>query len=528
MEQFHISLRSIFRDKVFLINKMSKEFQAPLLGSNDEWHMVADEAPQPAAQELSSSSIYDKFYTQSKETEHNDWRLMATPSSSDAKTWSLMHSPEDLHWHLAASPDASSVSSPGSIVQRSWWSRTFAPMGPGSLRGAVFTLVSGSTGAGILSLPWAVYKCGFLLGNLMVILGGFTFIIYYRIIVKGMMTVRRRSLMGLVGKMYGNVTRRSFEICLLIALFGCICAYLTIIANNLYNILTLTGILDPELLGLDRTRQLITLLFSLTVYAPLTIPRSLASLRHLSTMSLLIIIYLTSLVVIQTPDYWNAFQNSFSKIKWVNIDWHIADAVSIIVFAYNAVAAVPIIYTELDRRSYPRMKKVIHRGLSVCGMIYFLIGVCGYLSYMENMPSILTKRGSTNGLIDWPMIVAEGLIIVTLLGVIALSHNPLRREIEAVFFKGKEESQVRYWITNFSIVAATTFVAAAIPDAISYFKILGGLTSVPLSITLPAMIYFKITKNNFKLGVVTVWSLLLTVLGLLSALKTIMPFGEKA
>lgn len=526
MEQFHISHGSIFCDKVYLINKMSKEFQAPLLGSNDEWHMVADEAPQPAAQEPSSSLIYDRFYTQTKEINHNDWRLMATPSSTDAKTWSLMRSPEDLHWHLASSPDASSASSPDYTVERSWWSRTFAPMGPGSLRGAVFTLVSGSTGAGILSLPWAVYKCGFLLGNLLVILGGFTFIIYYRIIVKGMMTVRRRSLMGLVGKMYGNAMRRSFEFCLLIALFGCICAYLTIIANNLYNILTITGVLNPEFLGPDRTRECITLLFSLIVYAPLTIPRSLASLRHLSTMSLLIIIYLTSLVVIQTPDYWNAFQHSFAKIKWVNIDWHIADAVSIIVFAYNAVAAVPIIYTELDRRSYPRMKKVIHRGISVCGMIYLLIGICGYLSYMENMPSILTKRGSFNGEIDWPMTVAEGLIIITLLGVIALSHNPLRREIEAIFFKGKQESEVRYWVTNFSIVAATTFVAAIVPDAISYFKILGGLTSVPLSIALPAMIYYKITKNNLKLVVVTIWSLLLTVLGLLSALKTVLPFGE--
>lgn len=505
---------------------MSREFHEPLIGSNDEWNLVTDETYPRNVSSSTHIPDCDSFYKQSKQFDLNDWKLMQTPKSGDEKTWDLMGSPEEVNWRLSSSPDQNSSFSSECEVSKSWWSRTFAPMGPGSLRGAVFTLVSGSTGAGILSLPWAVYKCGFLLGNLLVILGGFTFIIYYRIIVKGMMIAHRRSLMGLVGKMYGNITRRSFEACFVIALFGCICAYLTIIANNLFNILVLTNVIDPDILGPNITRQLLTLGFALTVYGPLTIPRSLSSLRHLSTMSLLIIIYLTTLVVIQTPDYWNAFSNSYSKIKWINIDWHIADAVSIIVFAYNAVAAVPIIYTELDRRSYPRMKKVIHRGLSVCGAIYFLIGVCGYLSYMENMPSILTKRGSFNGDIDWPMTVAEGLIIITLLGVITLSHNPLRREIEGIFFKGAEESSTRYWIINFSIVFLTTFIAAAVPDAIAYFKILGGLTSVPLSITLPAMIYFKITKNKFKLVVVTLWSIVLTVLGLISALKTVIHFGE--
>lgn len=40
--------------------------------------------------------------------------------------------------------------------ERSWCQRTFAPIGPGSLRGAIFNLVSSSIGAGLLSIPFAV------------------------------------------------------------------------------------------------------------------------------------------------------------------------------------------------------------------------------------------------------------------------------------------------------------------------------------------------------------------------------------
>lgn len=41
-------------------------------------------------------------------------------------------------------------------------------------------------GAGMLSIPLAIYNCGIVLGSLMIFVAGITFQIYYRIIVSAL------------------------------------------------------------------------------------------------------------------------------------------------------------------------------------------------------------------------------------------------------------------------------------------------------------------------------------------------------
>mmetsp|Transcript_7552 Transcript_7552/g.974 ORF Transcript_7552/g.974 Transcript_7552/m.974 type:complete len:87 (+) Transcript_7552:66-326(+) len=69
---------------------------------------------------------------------------------------------------------------------RSWCQRTFSPISQGSLRGAVFQLVSSAMGAGLMSIPYAVFNCGILLGSLLIIAGGITFGVYYNIVVNAL------------------------------------------------------------------------------------------------------------------------------------------------------------------------------------------------------------------------------------------------------------------------------------------------------------------------------------------------------
>jgi hypothetical protein len=87
----------------------------------------------------------------------------------------------------------------------SCWKRTFRPMGPGSLRGAIFSLSASALGAGILSLPYAFSNCGLLLGMILILLAGATFSIYFKVIVRALELEEKDTFIGLIKSLYGQV-----------------------------------------------------------------------------------------------------------------------------------------------------------------------------------------------------------------------------------------------------------------------------------------------------------------------------------
>lgn len=59
-------------------------------------------------------------------------------------------------------------------------------------------------GAGLMSIPYAVFNCGLLLGSLLIIAGGLTFGAYYNVVVDALVESKSKTLPELVSKYYGN------------------------------------------------------------------------------------------------------------------------------------------------------------------------------------------------------------------------------------------------------------------------------------------------------------------------------------
>ena len=80
--------------------------------------------------------------------------------------------PED--YNSAFSPSRKTDYSPdyvdGSSPNRSFFTRSFGPMAPGSIRGSIFTMLSVAIGAGLLSLPYTFAENGFALMTLFMVL----------------------------------------------------------------------------------------------------------------------------------------------------------------------------------------------------------------------------------------------------------------------------------------------------------------------------------------------------------------------
>jgi amino acid permease len=59
----------------------------------------------------------------------------------------------------------------------------------------------------------------------MILLGAVTFLVYYRIVVSALIETESKSLIDLTEKFYGKFMKNFMFACIIINMFGCLCAY---------------------------------------------------------------------------------------------------------------------------------------------------------------------------------------------------------------------------------------------------------------------------------------------------------------
>jgi len=397
-----------------------------------------------------------------------------------------------------------------------WWVRTFRPLGPGSLRASILSLSSNAIGAGLLSVAYAVKLSGILLGTIFLVLGAVIFAFYYRIMTKAHDQVRVYTYVGMVKAMFGETWRRVLEICLTGLLFGILCAFQVIFSQY---ILDIAGIFYDLNGNYEFYRRLIILGVSLGVLTPLVIPKQLTSIRYASSICIIAILYIAVVLVVQLPFY---LSHEVPEVYLFKVQGGTVDSLTLTIFAYTAMTGMPIVYQELQNRSYKRMTKVIDRSMGLSAILYICIGTVGYISLGETTPELITDRFYVFGGVDWYMIVAKFLIAVTLIAGVAINMNPLRIGVQQMFLGVQyAHNDFYFYLITYLALYTSTGIAILIPSAIKYFKFLGGLFVIPSSLLLPGMIYFKLETNPLKRFFMALLSLLLGLIGLYSAFSTL-------
>ena len=59
-------------------------------------------------------------------------------------------------------------------TRRTYFKRTFGPMHQGSVRGSIFALCAVAIGSGVLTLPYVLRNSGWVLGTLLILIGGYS------------------------------------------------------------------------------------------------------------------------------------------------------------------------------------------------------------------------------------------------------------------------------------------------------------------------------------------------------------------
>ena len=124
---------------------------------------------------------------------------------------------------------------------------------------------------------------------------------------------------------------------------------------------------------------------------PLSIPRSVNALRFSSLFGVFCSIYLVLAVmfvylldrkVVAHPE-----QNyEMAKLFIFTFDG-VVSSMPLIIFAYMYQVNIPSIYLELERRNYKTMATVVSLGTLLAVLTYSVIGIFGYLSFVDKIGS---------------------------------------------------------------------------------------------------------------------------------------------
>ena len=313
---------------------------------------------------------------------------------------------------------------------RSFFNRVLGKMEVGALRGAIFTLISTCIGAGCLTLPLVFERQGIVLALILLFIACFC---AYLGVLNISYTAEHFKCYGysdLVGKVLGKNMKLIFDNTLILYVFGSIIGYQVMVGSFVPSIFSSLNInLDPSL-----ERYIVMIITNIVLMMPLSLMRTLTSLRFISILSALTLVYITLLIIIEFPFYIS--HNSYDNLKYFHFDLGMLPSYNICLYAFTCHTNVAQIYDELNNRNLRRMGKVASRAMTAVLLPYIMLGMFGYLSVPSDTPQLIIMRRSPHAVTnDWLMVIARILMTITLIIAVPINVPPCRACIAKTWFK---------------------------------------------------------------------------------------------
>lgn len=282
-------------------------------------------------------------------------------------------------------------------------------------------------------------------------------------------------------KLYGSRCRWITSFLNLLCLMGFIMSYIVYIKQMLPEILNLFWTVDelPGFIESDGWGQIFwATIFSFIMLFPMSIPRSINALRFSSLFGVLCSLYLSLAVffvffcdkdLVPEPSQnfkdANLFDLSFSGV---------VSSFPLIIFAYMYQVNIPQLYTELEKRDQTQMSKVIMIGTIGAVGLYIVVGVFGYVTWVNYNPG-----GAAAALSDANILLAPypNSCIPILIGNFALFFAiataaplvvlPAKDTVEEMVARGdpnRRLSKKENVIVTFALIFVSYLLAIVIPN----------------------------------------------------------------
>lgn len=375
-----------------------------------------------------------------------------------------------------------------------------------SLGGSIFNMINAVVGVGILALPAAMAKAGWLLGLIM-LLGVTCYVVLTMLLLERSLSLaRRKSYSGVVGQGLGQSAAKCTDALIVIVNLGTALAYLLILSSSSVDlwqewIPVLMGraiALRPAEFMLD-DRQVAVCFFAIFVLFPLSsLPRlppppplaGLQYLRHVSIMALCAIVYMILVVVIRALQRYSdtgVFNcASCPPVRPYLLSTEIFASLSTFSFAFTVHTVLPPIHEEMARPTGRRGTILV---TVTCLTVSLFYGTTMLFGYLQFGPAVCANMTETFGG-DKLMALGRLGIVISVIAGFPMMMSPLRQSVHQLLFPSVlAMSCARRLSITVAIMLFTMCVCLVVDDLGSVIEMTGAIGSSCLAYVLPGLTY---------------------------------------
>lgn len=388
---------------------------------------------------------------------------------------------------------------------------------------SVFNMCNAAIGTGVLSFPYAYKQTGLLGGLLLTVLiymiEVFALCILIRVAEKHQCPTYQELVRTLLGSKMAFVT----SVVILIMLIGGNVSYF-IITGDVFTSIFVDAFGENPVLG---NQKLVMVLFGLIVILPLSLKTSLKALKYSSMLSVIMLSYLA--VALISVGMVQIVRKGFpSDVLIFEVGLQAFITLDIVVFSFQSHIQVVPVFAELVEHPNPffgarkdslvqkfldeesnseiprkgcrserikRMDGVIFVSMTICFILYTLVGEFGYLIFQDVESDVLKSFGNKNFFIN---LARVGMAVVAMV-CYPVQHHPARSIVDdAVKHVAKLPatfSWTRHILITLGFFILTLGIALITSDLGKVFSIMGATGGVMVVFIVPGTLLFLGSHN---------------------------------
>ncbi|AAZ13579.1 amino acid transporter, putative [Trypanosoma brucei brucei TREU927] len=355
----------------------------------------------------------------------------------------------------------------------------------GGLWSCALNLASATLGAGICSLPAGFNLSGIVMSCIYLVCVAVGTVYSLNLLAKVAVKTGSRNYGEAAKAVMGPLAGYYTAALMIVMCFGGSVAYIIIIGIILKAVLNRDGV--PEYLKSESGNRLMTSMVWLVIILPMCIPKQVNSLRHLSFVGVMFIVYFSCVVIGHSI---NKIINEgvADGIVYMRTGNSALDGLSLFLFSFICQPNAFEIFREMKHRSPQRFTIYGTVGMSMCAVLYFLVGLFGYLEFggdaIDTVLSLYDPGENVAVAIAYIGVAAKVCV------AFALHIIPMR---DALYHcTGWHVDTVPYWKHSLivtSITLAALLMGLFIPKASTVFGLVGAFCGGHIGLVLPPLFY---------------------------------------
>ncbi|CAK9097040.1 unnamed protein product [Durusdinium trenchii] len=385
---------------------------------------------------------------------------------------------------------------------RSCMERWLSPLTENGFRSGMLTLTTTALGGGVLSVAFVMNICGIALGCMILALGALLAYLGMAALMEMSTKTGCSSYAALFSHCAGHLAGPILDAFLFVYGNGACVGYMVFIGDFVPPVLALmfpgeTWAQDTT--GLSRT---CCIAIAAVLLVPMMLPYDLSRLKFLQPVSIMALVYMAIVVAVKCPHSFsvNVGKHGYESIRWFTLSPHFFEAFALCVFAFNCHLNVVPIADQLVRPTVERTKKISIRVNLFQWLFYSLIGVTGYLSFLDDTSSDILTNYSPH---DYFVAAGRCFLTLTMMVAIPANLNPTVRsgvQLKDFFCKRDRPLLGNQSPTSDTVVDQPTFritvsiiglacqaaLAVVVPQVGTVLSLLGATVATAMMLIIPA------------------------------------------